>query len=160
MFFIWYGPRMIMSKKQTYAFTLIEIMLVIIIIGILTAIVGTRFTGKTTQARIAATKAEINGTIAMALDLYELDAGSFPNTSQSLKALIEKPSTPPEPNSWKGPYLKKSVMPKDQWNHEYIYKSPGDHNQDYDLSSMGPDGVAGNEDDINNWDKEENQTKE
>lgn len=139
-------------KNYKSAFTLIEIMLVVILIGILAAIAVPRLTGKTTQARMAAAKTEIEGTLSMSLDMYELDAGTFPSMSQGLGALIEKPAIPPEPLSWKGPYLKKKTIPKDPWGNEYTYESPGKHNEDYDLSSAGPDNITGNEDDINNWD--------
>lgn len=138
-------------KNKISGFTLIEIMLVIILIGVLAAITVPRLTGKTTQARVAAAVSEIKGTISVSLDMYELDAGRYPTTEQGLKALIEKPSSSPEPTSWKGPYLKKKEVPLDPWGNEYIYECPGKQNEDYDLSSSGPDGIAGNEDDINNW---------
>jgi len=138
-------------NQNQKGFTLIEIMLVIIIIGILVAIAAPRIGEKGNQARIAASHAEIEGSISMALDLYQLDAGYYPNTEQGLQALVQEPNLPPKPISWKGPYLKKKETPKDPWKNEYIYESPGKQNTDYDLFSTGPDGIAGNEDDITNW---------
>lgn len=144
-----------MKKNQNKAFTLIELMLVITLIVILSAIAIPRLTGKTEQARVAAAKSEIEATLSMALDLYELDAGAFPSTDQGLKALIIKPTTSPEPIAWNGPYLKKKTAPKDPWKNDYIYEFPGKNNEDYDLSSAGPDGITGNDDDITNWTSEE-----
>jgi general secretion pathway protein G len=135
-------------------FTLIEILLVVIIMSILVAIAAPNISKKGQQARIAATKAEIEGTLTLALDLYQLDAGRFPSTEQGLGALIEAPNLPPKPISWNGPYLKKLEIPKDEWKNEYIYECPGNNNADFDLNSMGKDGIVGNEDDINNWAQE------
>ena len=133
-------------------FTLIEIMLVIIIIGILAAMVIPRLSGRSEQARQAAAKADIEGNIALALDLYELDNGNYPTTEQGLKALREKPETIPIPQNWKGPYIKKE--PKDSWGRSYVYKCPGTHNPTYyDLASYGADGVKGVGDDVCNWEE-------
>ncbi|EKD27179.1 MAG: hypothetical protein ACD_79C00825G0003 [uncultured bacterium] len=147
-------------KNYRQGFTLIEIMLVVILIGILAAITVPRLSGKATQAREAAAKSEIEGSLAMSLDLYELDAGSYPTTAQGLKSLIEKPSLPPLPINWKGPYLKKKQVPRDPWGNDYMYECPGKNNEDFDLSSMGPDGIVGNEDDINNWDSRKETTEQ
>lgn len=143
-----------MKKK---GFTLIEIMLVVIIIGILASLIMPNFTGKATQAKIASAKTDINGSLSTVLDMYELDSGFFPSTEQGLKALLEKPESQPEPKNWRGPYLKKKQGIKDPWGNDYIYESPGKNNKDYDLSSSGPDGVAGNDDDITNWDSEKSE---
>ena len=131
---------MAMNKK---GFTLVELMLVVIIIGVLVAMVAPRLAGRSEQAKIAAAHADINANIASALDLYEVDNGSYP---EGLNALLEKPTNAP---NWKGPYLKKKKL-TDPWNNEYRYTSPGIHNKDYDLQSYGPDGVEGS-DDIKNW---------
>jgi general secretion pathway protein G len=144
-------------KKNNNGFTLIEIMLVVIIIGILSGIILPRLTGKTNEARIAAARADINGTLSTSLDLYELDTGKYPTTEQGLGALIEKPTTSSEPMNWKGPYLKKKEILKDPWGKEYLYESPGKNNKDYDLASAGPDGSIGTDDDIANWAKENNR---
>lgn len=133
-----------MRKK---GFTLIEIMLVVAIIGVLAAMVVPRLTGRTKQTKVAVTQADVDVNIPLALDLYELDMGQFPS---DLSALLENKTGS---DSWHGPYLKK--LPKDAWGQEYIYKTPGQHNKyGYDMSSSGPDGQAGTNDDIVNWDKE------
>ena len=141
-----------MKQFDIKAFTMIEVMLVVIIIGILVAMVVPNLSGRGEQARVAAARADIEANITAALDLYELDNGKYPTTEQGLSALISEPA--PEPTNWNGPYLKKKVVPKDPWGREYIYQSPGIHNKDeFDLSSQGPDGIE-SEDDIVNWFKE------
>lgn len=133
-------------------FTLVELMLVVIIIGILVAMVVPRLAGRTEQARQAAARADIESNIGSALDLYELDNGIYPTTEENLNALLAKPQNAP---NWKGPYLKK--RPVDPWGNPYVYRSPGTHNTDYDLYSYGRNGVEGGGDDITNW--EETQTQ-
>ncbi len=128
-------------------FTLIELMLVVIIIGALTAMVMPRLAGRTEQAKVSAAQADVSANIATALKLYELDNGRFPSTEDGgLNALYTKPSNA---NNWNGPYLEKK--PIDPWGHEYLYKSPGAHRTyDYDLYSLGHDGIE-SEDDVKNW---------
>jgi len=127
------------------AFTLIELMLVVIIIGVLSAMVVPRLAGRSEQARIQAAKTDINSTIPLALDLYEMDIGQYP---ESLDYLRIRPGSDSE--NWRGPYLKKKPM--DPWNKPYLYKAPGEHNQDsYDLYSTGKDAQAQTGDDIVNW---------
>lgn len=134
-------------------FTLIELMVVIIIIGALAALAVPRLVGRSEAAKLTAAEADIKGNIGLALRLYEVDNGRYPTTAQGLQALIEKPSSPPVPKNWKGPYLEET--PKDPWGNAYVYAFPGAHPpKDYDLSSFGPDGVASNEDDISNWQTE------
>ncbi|OGX17328.1 MAG: type II secretion system protein GspG [Omnitrophica WOR_2 bacterium RBG_13_44_8b] len=129
-------------------FTLIELMLVVIIIGVLAAMVMPRLVGRSEQARVSAAKADINANIALGLDLFEMDAGRYPTSEEGLSALRTNPSSLP---GWKGPYLKKE--PRDPWVRPYVYKSPGSHNNDYDLYSIGANGVddSGAGDDIGNW---------
>jgi general secretion pathway protein G len=134
-----------MKKTNVGGFTLIELMLVVIIIGALVAMVMPRFTGRGEQARRTAAEADINANIPTALKLYELDNGAFPSTEEGLNALFVKP---PSAASWNGPYLEKK--PLDPWNREYKYKSPGEHRGDYDLMSLGRDGVE-SADDVKNW---------
>lgn len=136
--------------KYQSGFTLIEIMLVVIIIGLLAAVAVPRLVGQGKKARISIAQSDINSNIPTALDFYELDNGTYPSSEQGLEALMTKPSSTPTPANWNGPYLKK--MPKDPWNQSYIYIYPGEKNtNDYDLFSKGPDGIEGTEDDIGNW---------
>ncbi|MFC1621178.1 type II secretion system major pseudopilin GspG [Candidatus Omnitrophota bacterium] len=127
-------------------FTLIELMLVVIIIGVLASLVVPRLVGRSEEARIAAAKADINANISVALDLYELDNGRYPPDLNALKAKSASSA------NWKGPYLKRGV--KDPWGNTYVYRSPGDHGTDYDLYSCGPDGAEGGGDDIASWEEE------
>ena len=133
------------NVNKRRGFTLIELMLVVIIIGVLASMMVPRLAGRTKDARIAAAKADIEANISLALDLYEVDNGEYP---PDLNALLTKPGSV---TNWNGPYLKKKA--KDPWGNPYKYASPGAHNtQDYDLSSLGPDGAEGN-DDITNWEE-------
>lgn len=142
-----------MNMRAKAAFTFIEIMFVMIIIGLLIAMVAPNFTGQGKKAKRIAAQADIESNLGTALDLYELDSGHYPATEQGLTALIEAPSSDPVPQNWSGPYLKKRKIPKDPWGREYAYVCPGLHNTDsYDLSSLGPDGLEG-QDDITNWEE-------
>lgn len=142
---------MLKALKEKAGFTLIEIMIVVIILAILAAAVIPRLTGRTEQAKVARAKADINGTLPLALDMYSIDNGAYPTTAQGLAALRTSPTSPPIPSNWKGPYIKKN-LPTDPWGKSYIYVCPGTHNrEDYDLSSYGPDGAEGGADDVANW---------
>ena len=135
------------AGKQSAGFTLIELLLVLVILGVLAAIVVPKFSGRTEQARRTAAVSQIS-TFGTALDSYEVDVGSYPQGRSGLNALLQQPR---EGTGWRGPYLQKEI-PLDPWGNAYIYESPGKHNPSgYDLSSPGPDGRAGNEDDITNW---------
>ena len=130
------------------AFSLIELLLVMVILVVLAAVVVPKFTGRSEQAREAAAKADI-ARLGLQLDAFEIDTGRFPNNSEGLSALV---SAPGNVSNWRGPYIQGGI-PKDPWGNQYVYQYPGTNNPSgYDLSSMGPDGRAGN-DDIANWAK-------
>lgn len=133
-------------------FSLIELLLVLVILAVLAAVVAPRFTSRSEQARNTAARTDI-ASLETALDAFEIDAGRFPTTEEGLEALTTEPSGLPE-ESWRGPYIKRG-MPKDPWCNQYIYQQPGRHNtSSYDLSSAGPDGQAGTDDDIINWSRD------
>ena len=134
-------------------FTFIELMMVVLIIGVLAAVIVPRVVKRGEDARIAAARADIEA-MSLALDLYKIDNQKYPSTSQGLEALNKQPTTFPIPPNWKGPYFKKNPDFKDPWGNKYGYVSPGVHNQDYDVSSYGPDGQDGGGDDIENWKEE------
>jgi general secretion pathway protein G len=137
----------VFSRRSTRAFTFIEIMLVVLIIGILMGVVVPRMVGQTKSAKIKACKASIRN-IGVALSAFEVRAGRFPTTQEGLQALVTKPSGLSD-DEWEGPYL--NEMPKDAWGQEFIYRSPGEHNADYDLISKGPDKQENTPDDIANF---------
>jgi general secretion pathway protein G len=135
------------------AFTLVELLLVVTIIGILAAAILPNFVGRTQEARIAKCKSDIHGNIGSALDLFESDVGRYPTTEEGLQALYIKPDAV-DASIWKGPYLKQATMPLDPWGHAYQYAYPSTHTtggEPYDLYSCGPSGVAGGSDNIGNW---------
>ena len=144
------------KRDRQSGFTLIEIMVVIIIMGILASYVAVRLTGQTEEARYTQAVVQI-GTLETALELYKLDNGSYPSTEQGLQALVEPPTAGVLPRKWReGGYLRKGKVPKDPWKNDYIYISPGLHG-DYDLISYGDDGESGGEGkdrDVNNWELE------
>ncbi len=127
-------------------FTLIELLVVIVILGILAAIVVPRITGRVDEAKVEATKVQMKA-IKDSLEQYKLDNGFYPTTEQGLRALVEKPNTPPVPTKWRQ-YLDK--LPKDAWGNDFIYISPGVQ-RPFELRSLGPDGKEGTEDDIDVW---------
>lgn len=140
-----YHPVM-KARTGRRGFTLIEIMLVVVIIGILAAVIGPRLTGRTQGARVSATNASIRS-LASVLGTFEMHAGRFPTTEEGLDALLEKPADLND-DEWEGPYLRE--WPRDAWGEDFIYRSPGELNSDYDLISKGGDKREGTEDDIDN----------
>ena len=135
------SPKRVRTRT---GFTLLELVVVIIVLGLLAAIVAPQILGRVSDARTTAaqTQVELFGT---ALDNYRLDNGSYPTTEQGLSALREKPTRAPVPTNWRGPYLRKDV-PLDPWGKAYIYRSPGERNASgYDVMSLGRDGKAGGE---------------
>jgi general secretion pathway protein G len=139
------------NRSAESGFTLLEILLVVIIISMLVGVAVVNLAPKINQSKITACQDQIHN-FSSALDLYYLDNGIYPTTEQGLNALIVAPTSTPVPGNWKGPYLNPAVIKKDPWYHDYTYQYPGTHNPTgYDLYSPGPDGIAGNEDDIGNW---------
>jgi len=136
-------------KKQS-GFSLIEIMVVVVILGILASIVVPKIISRPDEARAVKAKQDVLS-IQNALDLYRLDNGFYPSTDQGLIALVEKPTSSPEPGNWKQ-YLKS--LPKDPWGREYIYLNPGEHGE-IDIFTLGADGKPGGTGinaEIGNWD--------
>jgi len=148
-------------KKRLFnnkGFTLLELLVVIVILGILATFVGVRYMGKTDEAKQTQAKVQIQ-TLENALNMYRLDNGDYPNTEQGLKALVEKPATGNIPKKWReGGYLDKPKVPKDPWGNDYLYMSPGMKNTNgVDIFSYGGDGQAGGDGkdaDIGNWEAE------
>jgi general secretion pathway protein G len=143
-------------KRDSRGFTLIEIMVVIIILGILAVYIGPKIMGRPGQAKQVKAQVDISA-LETALKLYKLDNGGYPATEQGLIALVEKPETGNVPKKWKdGGYLEKGRVPKDPWGNDFVYLSPGVHG-DFDIISYGADGVPGGEGedkDINSWEIE------
>jgi general secretion pathway protein G len=145
---------MLISRRES-GFTLIEIMVVLVIIAILSALIAPQILGRVDEARVTAAQQDIR-TLGTALDFYRMDNFRYPTTDQGLKALVEKPDPPP-PNWRAGGYLKATSVPKDPWGNEYRYLQPGTKGGDYDLFSLGADGEPGGEDadaDIGSWNLE------
>ena len=126
--------------KNRAGFTLIELMVVMIILGLLAALVVPRMFGKLGKAKTNAAYAQIE-LFGTALDSYRLDVGRYPSSSEGLEALVAAGSGS---DDWGGPYLKKSEIPLDPWGNPYVYVSPGNHG-DYDLMSLGADNSEGGE---------------
>jgi general secretion pathway protein G len=121
-------------------------LVVIIILGLIAALVVPRITGRLDEAKVEATKIQMRA-IKDALEQYKLDNGTYPTTEQGLKALVEKPNTPPLPSRWR-PYLDK--LPQDAWGRDFVYLSPG-INRPFELRSLGADGKEDTEDDLDVW---------
>ncbi len=141
-------------SRLQQGFTLIEIMVVVVIIGILASVVVPRIMDNPDKARQAKAKNDIRA-LESALDIYRLDNFVYPTTDQGLEALVSQPTTPPEPPNWKqGGYIKK--LNKDPWGNDYLYLNPGEHGE-IDIYSLGADGAPGGEGpnkDIGSWDQD------
>ena len=136
------------ANRGSRGFTLLELLVVMVIIGLLASYVGPKYFGQIGKSEIKTALAQIDS-FGKALDQYRLDTGHYPATEPGLNALVVRPANEPK---WEGPYLTKSVPP-DPWGHPYQYKSPGEHG-DYDLLSFGKDGQpggAGEAADITSW---------
>jgi general secretion pathway protein G len=135
--------------REQRGFSLIELLVVIIILGLIAGLVGPRLFGRVGQSKQATAKAQIE-LFGASLDQYRLDVGSYPTTAMGLDALVHNPNVP----NWNGPYLKKEAVPNDPWGKPYLYKCcPGDHGE-YDIVSYGFDGTPGGEGesaDVTSW---------
>ena len=137
-----------MTQARQRGFTLLEIMVVIVILGILASIVVPNLMGNKEKADRQKAVTDIVA-LENALDMYKLDNSRYPTTEQGLEALVTKPSGDPEPRNYRdGGYIKR--LPKDPWGNNYQLMSPGEHGK-IDVFSMGLDGEAGNDDDVGNW---------
>ena len=134
--------------KGNKGFTLLELLVVIVILSLIAALVIPKITGRVDEAKIKTTKVQLKE-LKRALEMYKLDNGMYPTTEQGLKALVEKPKTPPEPKKWKK-YL--DSVPKDGWGNDFVYISPAEKHP-FELKSKGPDGELGTDDDISVWDE-------
>ena len=141
------------SSRRQRGFTLIEVMVVVVILGILAAVVVPRVMDNPDKARIVKARSDVQA-LKSALDLYKLDNFNYPRTEQGMQALVEKPAGSPEAKNWKqGGYV--DTLPTDPWGNPYQYLSPGVH-AEVDIYSLGADGRTGGEGvnaDIGNWDK-------
>jgi len=137
------------GRRQQAGFTLIEIMVVMVIIGLLMALVGPNLIGRSEKAKVQAAQMQIErlGTV---LDTFRLDVGRYPTSQEGLQVLVQRPMGV---DRWDGPYLNKGI-PKDPWDRPYIYRSPGEAGRPYDLYSLGADGAPGGTDnnrDVTSW---------
>jgi len=137
-----------MNKYKLEGFTLLELLVVMVIIGLLVSYVGPKYFAQIGKSEVKTAKAQIDA-LEKALDTYRLDVGHYPTTEQGLAVLFTNPGNEPK---WEGPYLKKAAPP-DPWGHPYVYKKPGEHGE-FDLFSYGNDGQPGGTGeaaDITNW---------
>ena len=137
------NSRRFSAVRATRAFTLVELLVVIIILGILAAVVIPRVIGRTDGAKLARALSDIKA-VETSLDSYRLDVGAYPSTEEGLQALVSNVGNSPK---WGGPYLKNGQLPQDPWGQPYIYKCPPEHGTDYDISCVAPDGKSA----INSW---------
>ncbi len=140
---------MLLKKHLSSGFSLIELLVVLVILGLLAAVVAPNVMNKLGGAKSKTTRLQVES-LGAALDDYSLEVGRYPSTEEGLKALVTDPGNAP---GWNGPYLKKKKIPTDAWGVPFHYKSPGDHGA-YDLYSLGADNAEGGEKenaDINSW---------
>ena len=133
------------KKKQLQGFSLIEVLVVVVIMGILIGLIGPNVLGQVDRARVTTAKSDI-ASLSQALDMYKLDNHFYPTTDQGLEALVSRPQSSPEPRNWNPEgYIKGNKLPLDPWDGEYVYMSPGEDNRPYELLSLGADARSGGE---------------
>jgi general secretion pathway protein G len=141
-------------KSASSGFSLIELMIVIVILGLLASVLVPKIMDRPDEARVTKAQVDIRQ-LEFALKLYKLDNGKYPTTDQGLKALIEKPEANPEPRNYRdGGYLDASEVPADPWGNEYVYRSPGEEDRPFEIISLGADGDDGGggvDADIKSW---------
>ena len=146
-----------MRVRDNRGFTLIELMVVVVILGILAGLIIPKIMGKPEEAKRLKARMQVEQ-LEQALKLYYLDNGEYPTTEQGLNSLVEKPATEPVPKRWKeGGYLEKKKIPADPWDNPFVYISPGVHDKDFDLVSYGADKEEGGEGkyaDVESWNLE------
>ena len=143
---------MLISQRES-GFTLIEIMVVLVIIAIMTALIAPQIMGRVDEARVTAAKQDIR-TLETALDFFQMENFRYPTTDMGLEALVKKPEDPAIRNWRTGGYLRATSVPKDPWGNPYRYMQPGTKGGAYDLYSLGADGEVGGEgvdSDIGSW---------
>lgn len=133
------------KKKQLQGFSLIEVLVVVVIMGMLIGLIGPNVLGQVDRARVTTAKSDI-ASLSQALDMYKLDNHFYPTTDQGLEALVSRPQSSPEPRNWNPEgYIKGNKLPLDPWDGEYVYMSPGEDNRPYELLSLGADARSGGE---------------
>jgi general secretion pathway protein G len=143
-----------MERRSESGFTLLEILGVLTLLAAIITLVAPNVIKQTQKGQIKAAQAQVNSLKAV-LNSYYLDNSAYPSTGQGLKALFEKPTVPPVPENWNGPYLEENKIPKDPWGREIKYVCPGTHNPDkFDVYTLGSDNAEGGEGanaDYGNW---------
>jgi general secretion pathway protein G len=133
------------KTNQQQGFSLIEVLVVVVIMGMLIGLIGPNVLGQVDRARVTTAKSDI-ASLSQALDMYKLDNHFYPTTDQGLEALVRRPQSSPEPRNWNPEgYIKGSKLPLDPWDGEYVYMSPGEDNRPYELLSYGADARSGGE---------------